>query len=320
LGIGINLLIIAKQTAGSTVIISCIVTTIMNNEIDTRACEHLALVLQTVCSTPEGNTSLQAAHLRSAYAAALVKSAVNRGGFQVSSTTDEEVKEDMQLALDLLNECWLILLDNINGSHKERILNLLPLVLLKIGDIYYHHRNELGNALDSYARALQYNEQLWEQTKQSPPCLSKLKRLRYVVSSKTLVAEILCECPDGADVVCTLTDDENGAVSNNNTSGGNALVKDKDRMSYAEELYQQASEELQELFVLYGEVVAAKIDVGSEKEKVASLIVPITHSLKEKFNCAGRSAVATDDETRRARLARFDNPDPKDMLDGIKSD
>ena len=36
---------------------------------------------------------------------------------------------------------------------------------------------------------------------------------------------------------------------------------------------------------------------------------------------AGRSAVATDDEARRnARLARFDNPDPKDMLDSMKSE
>ena len=34
-----------------------------------------------------------------------------------------------------------------------------------------------------------------------------------------------------------------------------------------------------------------------------------------------RSTVANDDEARRnARLARFDNPDPKDMLDSLKSD
>ena len=191
------------------------------------------------------------------------------------------------------------------------MLEKLPLVLLKIGDIYYHHRNEFGNALDSYGRALEYNEQLWDQMKQSPPCLSNLKRLRYVVSSKTLVAEILCECPNGVDVVCTLTDDENGAVSNNNsTSGGIVLVKDKDRMSYAHELYHQAIEGLHELQVLYDEVVAvpAHIDVGCEKEKVASLIRPIAHSLKEKLNCAGSSAVATDDEVRCGRLARFDNP------------
>ena len=93
---------------------------------------------------------------------------------------------------------------------------------------------------------------------------------RKVVENDVLIAEELLACAPEKDVVTTESHD--------------CLVKAAERIDFARGYYDRARDELQETVLLMGELAAAGVDVGQEKEDVcfaATMVMAIGNTLAE---------------------------------------
>ena len=128
---------------------------------------------------------------------------------------ETEEEEDVELALEMIETAIHILLEKlasaseindkstITDAQKEWSLNQIPRFLICLGDLFAF-REEHGNAVDAYIRALSYREDKWKELKESnePLQIEQLSCRRLYIEACTLVAEALLACPDGDDVVC----------------------------------------------------------------------------------------------------------------------
>ena len=219
-------------------------------------------------------------------------------------------EEDIQLALDMMQEAWSILLihtttvtddsvksDETNSSKQQQqeqeqwVLEQIPRVIRCIGDVYFFQEH-YALATDSYIRARQYREENWDKLKQSTSSgddgamltLQHLQCQRYLVEAYALVAEALLACPSGEDVVCyhsgededDIKDESKSTAEAKKKQGGTVLCKGKDRMDFAQSHYESAREGLEEILVRYGKIAASSnIDVGNEKEDVGYLVMTV---------------------------------------------
>ena len=238
-------------------------------------------------------------------AADVASSNSNMAAAKSNDETDID-KEDISLALDMMQEAWSILLshttttdestksDETNTNDQQRkeqwLLEQIPRVIRCIGDVYFF-QEQYALATDSYIRATQYREENWDKLKQASGSddgemltLQHLQCQRYLVEAYALVAEALLACPSGEDIVCYHSDGDKNEDDIKDSSmaeakkkqGETVLCKAKDRTEFAMSHYESAREGLEEILMRYGKMAASSnVDVGNEKEDIGYLVMTV---------------------------------------------
>jgi hypothetical protein len=171
-------------------------------------------------------------------------------GKEPDVNSNEDGEDDVDLALEMIETALHILLSsseassesNDNGiiqtpEQNEWTLTQISRFLICLGDVY-GFRQEHGNAVDAYIRALSYREDRWKEIQESKDSTSieQLQCRRLYIEACALVAEALLACPDGEDVVCDGDDGETVTYA-----------KATDRVDFALSWFEVARQELDEL-------------------------------------------------------------------------
>ena len=233
----------------------------------------------------------------------------------LTGESDDNDDDDMELALEMMDTSWSILLSHTTNNESSKINNQLiqndtsreqqqwakeqiPRVLRCIGD-WYFFREAFADAVDMYLRAMQYREEAWERLKQfhgrndagednESLTVNELQCQRLLVETYALIAEALLLCPNDEDVVCHHSDEDeddgasaleakSATVGNSSAqiTKGTVLVKAKDRVEYAQSYYDMARVGLEEVICRYGKMAASNIDLGNEKEDIGYLVMSV---------------------------------------------
>jgi len=194
--------------------------------------------------------------------------------------TNEEYDEDLDLALEMMMVAYSILDEALEGEDEEEggeekgeeekgeteadqggdakgeskyrdwLTEQRPRILVGLGDALAC-RGRRADAVEAYLRALEFRRADCDEAKKveagkgqdMAALLQAMKRRRLYVEANALIAETLLACPEGEDVVTTET--------------GTKLVDADERVDYARGYCDKAREELQDLLLFYGQVVAS---------------------------------------------------------------
>lgn len=189
---------------------------------------------------------------------------------------NDDDNDDVKLSLEMMETAWSIL-DNEQqsseatatekGAYFEWIKEQVPRVLTGIGDVL-SALNRHADSADAYLRALGHRLDALEAALQNDNAekrqqqgdnsegsqLLLLQCRRKVVEVNILIVEELLACGNDSDVITT----ESKAV----------LVKAGSVIDYARGYYDKARDELQEAVMLLGQLAAAHVDAGNEKENI----------------------------------------------------
>jgi hypothetical protein len=165
------------------------------------------------------------------------------------TSESNEKDDDVSLALEMIETALHILLASVAATSQEHsnesklsreelewALNQIPRFLICLGDVYAF-REEHGNAVDAYIRALSYREDKWKEMKEGKGSftIEQLQCRRLYIEACVLVAEGLLACPDGKDVIC---DGDDETVT---------YAKAADRIDFALSWFEVARRELDDL-------------------------------------------------------------------------
>lgn len=205
---------------------------------------------------------------------------VDKGGGEETTTTsgdqedgddDDDDFDDFQLAREMMETAWSIL-DTTSQSpsppYSAWIMEQIPRVLTGIGDVLSaQHRH--ADAAHTYSQALGHRQDAVAKFDASTDTsVAFLQARRRVVEINVLISEELLAAPANANVVTTETKQ--------------LIVAAAERVDYARGYYEKARDELQEVVLLMGQMVAQGVDVGQEKEDVcfvATLVMGVGNGL-----------------------------------------
>ena len=150
---------------------------------------------------------------------------------KLHSKNDE--KDDIQLALELMENAWSILDQYQNTKPiKQWVQNQIPRYLIGIGEVLSVLKRHADSA-DVYTRALPYREMPIKNASKDDKSIEHLRNRRLCAEVNVLIAEELLLCDEDEDVVTVET--------------GSVLVKKEERVEFITGYYQKARDELQEI-------------------------------------------------------------------------
>ncbi|KAL7465348.1 hypothetical protein ACHAXS_005674 [Conticribra weissflogii] len=210
-------------------------------------------------------------------------------------------EDDVDLALEMMETSFAIFESHVSNDHgklgetnnsnisEQWVSGQLPRILVGIADVHSFREN-YGNAVDAYCRALPYREKAWDEMKKSKKqedllTVEHLKCQRHLVETYALIAETLLNCPNGEDVICYY-DEEKGGEDNDDQKlpakslhesieeevSSSVLVKAEERVNFARSHYEMAREGLEEIVYRMGKMAAARKELGDEKEDICYLV------------------------------------------------
>jgi len=226
-----------------------------------------------------------------------------------STPMDKEDEEDVLLALELMENAWTIMNDYLQTktpsvTHASKpadplcytitpqwVQDQIPRILLGIGDALSYLKR-FADAIDSYTLAAQQLEEVIEQEIQnnkkstdgdvaknsSSYSLDILSKKRKLAETFILIAEQLLTSPPGINLVTT----ESKVL----------LVSHSEKVPYAQNYYEKAKDELQNVVYIMGKLASEGHDLETEKEDIcflATMVMGVGMTLEEEKEFETRS-------------------------------